>query len=252
MRLTDWLGEDGVWFHINSDHHVMALINKGTRTSTTSPSTWSTSARCASRSTTSAVTAVGSAGARPATASAATSPPTCGSSRRSASSSCTATWSSCNPTTSRAAGRTTATRPTPGARCRRAPTSASTGGDRLRAREPRDARYAAAARARKGGRMTLQGYTVPRTPDGGASLVPAPPWHYVGDFLVVDFHADPRGRGLAAARGPRAAPRRRPLRRGVRRLAVLLGGRRRADRPGALAVQGVLHRRQRRCSTASR
>jgi catechol 2,3-dioxygenase-like lactoylglutathione lyase family enzyme len=28
MKLTDWLGEDGVWFHINSDHHVMALINK--------------------------------------------------------------------------------------------------------------------------------------------------------------------------------------------------------------------------------
>ncbi|MGH2862551.1 MAG: VOC family protein [Solirubrobacteraceae bacterium] len=26
MRLTDWLGEDGAWFHINSDHHVMALI----------------------------------------------------------------------------------------------------------------------------------------------------------------------------------------------------------------------------------
>jgi catechol 2,3-dioxygenase-like lactoylglutathione lyase family enzyme len=29
MKLTDWLGEDGVWFHINTDHHVMALINKG-------------------------------------------------------------------------------------------------------------------------------------------------------------------------------------------------------------------------------
>ncbi len=29
MQLTDWLGEDGAWFHINSDHHVMALINKG-------------------------------------------------------------------------------------------------------------------------------------------------------------------------------------------------------------------------------
>jgi catechol 2,3-dioxygenase-like lactoylglutathione lyase family enzyme len=28
MKLTDWLGEDGVWFHVNSDHHVMALINK--------------------------------------------------------------------------------------------------------------------------------------------------------------------------------------------------------------------------------
>ena len=37
----------------------------------------------------------------------------------------------------------------------------------------------------------LQGYTVPRTPSGLASLVPPPPWHYVGDFLVVDFHADP-------------------------------------------------------------
>jgi len=40
--------------------------------------------------------------------------------------------------------------------------------------------------------MTLNGYTVPRTPDGRASLVPSPPWHYVGDFLVIDFHADPQ------------------------------------------------------------
>ena len=39
--------------------------------------------------------------------------------------------------------------------------------------------------------MTLSGYTVPRTPGGRASLVPPPPWHYVGDFLVVDFWADP-------------------------------------------------------------
>lgn len=29
MHVTDWLGDDGVWFHINSDHHVMALIGKG-------------------------------------------------------------------------------------------------------------------------------------------------------------------------------------------------------------------------------
>lgn len=29
MRITDWLGDDGVWLYINSDHHVMALINKG-------------------------------------------------------------------------------------------------------------------------------------------------------------------------------------------------------------------------------
>jgi acetoacetate decarboxylase len=39
--------------------------------------------------------------------------------------------------------------------------------------------------------MTLQGYTVPRTPRGLAGLVPPPPWHYVADFLVIDFHADP-------------------------------------------------------------
>ncbi len=29
MEITDWLGDDGVWFHVNSDHHVMALIDKG-------------------------------------------------------------------------------------------------------------------------------------------------------------------------------------------------------------------------------
>ena len=39
--------------------------------------------------------------------------------------------------------------------------------------------------------MSLDGYTVPRTPSGRAGLVPPPPWHYVGDFLVVDFWADP-------------------------------------------------------------
>jgi acetoacetate decarboxylase len=40
--------------------------------------------------------------------------------------------------------------------------------------------------------MTLRGYTTPRTPSGGAALVPPPPWHYVADFLVVDFWADPQ------------------------------------------------------------
>jgi catechol 2,3-dioxygenase-like lactoylglutathione lyase family enzyme len=29
MRLSDWLGEAGVWFHIGSDHHVMALVDLG-------------------------------------------------------------------------------------------------------------------------------------------------------------------------------------------------------------------------------
>ena len=29
MRLTDWLGDGGVWLHVNPDHHVMALVDKG-------------------------------------------------------------------------------------------------------------------------------------------------------------------------------------------------------------------------------
>ena len=29
MRLSDWLDEAGVWFHVNSDHHVMALVDAG-------------------------------------------------------------------------------------------------------------------------------------------------------------------------------------------------------------------------------
>src|SRR5881397_1849425 len=36
-----------------------------------------------------------------------------------------------------------------------------------------------------------RGYSLPLSPGGTASLVPAPPWHYVGDFLVVDYWADP-------------------------------------------------------------
>jgi acetoacetate decarboxylase len=39
--------------------------------------------------------------------------------------------------------------------------------------------------------VTLRGYTVPRTPEGRSSLVPYPPWHYVGAFLVIDYWADP-------------------------------------------------------------
>lgn len=37
----------------------------------------------------------------------------------------------------------------------------------------------------------LKGYSLPRSPEGRASLVPAPPWHYVGDFLVIEYWADP-------------------------------------------------------------
>ena len=39
--------------------------------------------------------------------------------------------------------------------------------------------------------MPLRGYTAPLSPDGRAGLVPPPPWHYSGDFLVVEYRTDP-------------------------------------------------------------
>jgi acetoacetate decarboxylase len=39
--------------------------------------------------------------------------------------------------------------------------------------------------------MNLRGYTAPLSPDGQAGIVPAPPWHYVGDFTLVEYRADP-------------------------------------------------------------
>src|SRR5947207_9328294 len=38
---------------------------------------------------------------------------------------------------------------------------------------------------------TLAGYTLPLSPTGGSSLVPAPPWHFSGDVLVIEYRADP-------------------------------------------------------------
>jgi acetoacetate decarboxylase len=37
----------------------------------------------------------------------------------------------------------------------------------------------------------LKGYTLPRTPHGTSSLAPAPPWHYVGNALAVEFETAP-------------------------------------------------------------
>jgi acetoacetate decarboxylase len=36
-----------------------------------------------------------------------------------------------------------------------------------------------------------QGFFYPRTPTGRASLIPAPPWHYSGDLLTVEYRTDP-------------------------------------------------------------
>jgi hypothetical protein len=49
-----------------------------------------------------------------------------------------------------------------------------------------------------------RGYSLPLSPEGRASLVPAPPWHYVGDFLVIDYWADPAA--VAAVLPPGLVP----------------------------------------------
>jgi acetoacetate decarboxylase len=36
-----------------------------------------------------------------------------------------------------------------------------------------------------------KGYTFPLSPDGRAAIVPEPPWHYSGDFLIVEYRTDP-------------------------------------------------------------
>jgi acetoacetate decarboxylase len=37
----------------------------------------------------------------------------------------------------------------------------------------------------------LKGFMPPRSPEGRASIVPSPPWHYSGDTLTIEYRADP-------------------------------------------------------------
>jgi hypothetical protein len=50
----------------------------------------------------------------------------------------------------------------------------------------------------------IHGYSLPLSPAGNASLVPRPPWHYVGDFLVIEYWADPAA--VAAVLPPGLTP----------------------------------------------
>ncbi|MEB3103682.1 acetoacetate decarboxylase family protein [Ferviditalea candida] len=50
----------------------------------------------------------------------------------------------------------------------------------------------------------LKGYSVPRSPEGRAALVPSPPWHYAGDFLVIEYWTD--ADAVAAVLPPGLAP----------------------------------------------
>jgi len=37
----------------------------------------------------------------------------------------------------------------------------------------------------------LKGFMAPRSPEGRASIVPPPPWHYSGDTLTIEYRTDP-------------------------------------------------------------
>ena len=101
------------------------------------------------------------------------------------------------------------------------------------------------ARAGARGWVSLHGYTAPLSPDGRAGIVPPPPWHYSGDFLIAEYRTDPGRRGSPAAGRARAGRGSRRGRRDLRRLAVVLGRPPRARRPDPVSVPRVLPRRRR-------
>ena len=37
----------------------------------------------------------------------------------------------------------------------------------------------------------MRGFLFPKSPDGRASLIPPPPWHYSGEMLTVEYRTDP-------------------------------------------------------------
>ena len=37
----------------------------------------------------------------------------------------------------------------------------------------------------------MEGFLFPKSPTGKASLIPAPPWHYSGEMITVEYRTDP-------------------------------------------------------------
>ncbi|MCT4562776.1 MAG: acetoacetate decarboxylase family protein [Maledivibacter sp.] len=51
----------------------------------------------------------------------------------------------------------------------------------------------------------IKGYTLPRTPHGKSSLVPKPPWHFVGNVLSVEYLTDQENAAAFLPQGLRLA-----------------------------------------------
>ncbi|KAA1003548.1 acetoacetate decarboxylase [Paraburkholderia panacisoli] len=49
-------------------------------------------------------------------------------------------------------------------------------------------------------------YAVPLSPRGLSSIAPPPPWHYAGDFILVEFWADPAAAAAVLPKGLTADP----------------------------------------------
>ena len=49
-------------------------------------------------------------------------------------------------------------------------------------------------------------FAVPLSPRGLSSIAPPPPWHYAGDFILVEFWADPTAAAAVLPKGPSADP----------------------------------------------
>jgi acetoacetate decarboxylase len=49
--------------------------------------------------------------------------------------------------------------------------------------------------------MSLEGWSLPLSPEGRAALVPPPPWHFSGDAIGIDFRGDPAAMAAVLPRG---------------------------------------------------
>ena len=122
FRVTDWIGTEGVWLHVNADHHVLAFLQKDLAHIHHLAFELVDWGEMRVALITSRRTAVLSSGDPDAMAWPGIYSVTSGWSKRSCSSSCSATWNSSPSTMSSGSSQTIRIRPTRGASFHREPT----------------------------------------------------------------------------------------------------------------------------------